>query len=87
MPNLAIGITLALALMIAGVLAWNAEATTLTSATTAHTTTSYSLLERTGCWLPGNCDVGQYRACDRRGRCKCLQCSGWYPWRANKPVH
>jgi hypothetical protein len=51
MRKLAIGITGAVALLLAGILAWNAEATTLTSAATAHTATNLSLVEQAGCWL------------------------------------
>jgi len=53
MRKLAIGITGAVALLLAGILAWNAEATTLTSVATAHPATNFSLVEKAGCWLPG----------------------------------
>ena len=43
---LAIGITGVVALLLAGILAWNAEATTLTSAATAHPATNFSLVEK-----------------------------------------
>ena len=64
MRKLAIGIAGATALMFAGILAWNAEATTLTSAATIHTETNDSLVEKAGCWLPGfpgECEIGQQR--------------------------
>lgn len=80
----------AVALVAAGVLAWNAEATTLTSSTTSHPRPSYSLVEKAGCWLPGlpgECDIGMYHSCDRHGHCKCVRCGGWYPWRENTPGH
>ena len=84
MRKLAIGITGAVALLLAGILAWNAEATTLTTATAAHAGTNYSLVEKAGCWLPGlpgECDIGMTHMCDRHGHCKCVPCDGWYPWR------
>jgi hypothetical protein len=84
MRKLVIGIAAAAALLMVGAIAWNAEATTLTSSTTAHPGTNYSLVEKAGCWLPGlpgGCDIGQQQVCDRHGRCKCAACPGWYPWR------
>jgi hypothetical protein len=81
MRKLVIGITVVVTLLLGGILAWNAEATTLTGATTVYPRTNFSLVEKAGCWLPGNCNIGQYQACDRRGRCKCTPCPGWYPWR------
>jgi hypothetical protein len=64
MRKLAIVITGAVALMLAGILAWNAEATTLTSAATVHPATHSSLVEKAGCWLPGlpgECEIGQQK--------------------------
>jgi len=91
MRKLAIVITGAVALMLAGILAWNAEATTLTSAATVHRATNSSLVEKAGCWLPGwpgECEIGQQKVCNRFGnRCHCAPCPGWYPWRENKPAH
>jgi hypothetical protein len=88
MRKLAIGIAAAVALMLAGILAWNAEATPLTGATTVPPATSHSLVEKAGCWLPGECDVGKHRVCDRFSHhCKCTPCPGWYPWREYKPGH
>jgi hypothetical protein len=83
MRKFAIGITGALALTIGGLVGWNAEAATLIG----HPQPNYSLVERAGCWLPGNCKIGDYQVCDRRGRCKCVPCPGWYPWRQPKPAH
>jgi hypothetical protein len=82
-----IGIAAATVLVLIGILAWNTEATALTGAVPAHLQNTMSLVEKAGCWLPGNCDVGQYQACDHRGRCKCMRCPGWYPWREYKPAH
>jgi len=84
MHKLTIGVTAAVALL-AEILVWNAEATTLSGATTVHPGANFSLVERAGCWLPGNCTIGDYQICDRRGRCKCKPCAGWYPWRAYTP--
>jgi hypothetical protein len=81
MRQLVIGITAAVTLLLGGILAWNAEATTLTGATTVHPGTNFSLVEKAGCWFPGNCKIGQTQICDRRGRCRCTPCPGWYPWR------
>jgi hypothetical protein len=91
MRKLVIGTSAAAALLLAGVLAWNAEATPLTRATTVPSGTNYSLVEKAGCWLPGlpgECDIGKHRVCNRFGnRCKCAPCPGWYPWREYKPAH
>jgi hypothetical protein len=92
MRKLALGITAALALMGAGVLAWNAEATTLSGAAIAHPEAQSALIEKAGCWLPGlpgECEIGQHKLCDRfhNKACKCAPCPGWYPWRDNKSAH
>jgi hypothetical protein len=85
MRKLAIGITGAVALMLFGILAWSAEATTLTGAATVHPETSQSLVQKAACWLPGlpgECEIGQHKVCNRCGnRCRCVPCPGWYPWR------
>jgi len=81
MRTLAIGITAAFALLLGGILIWNAKATPLMGAVTVQPRANFSLVEKAGCWLPGDCNIGQYQACDRRGRCKCAPCPGWYPWR------
>jgi hypothetical protein len=90
MRKLAIGITGAVALLLAGILAWNADATTLTSAATVRPATNSFLVEKAGCWLPGlpgECEIGQQKVCNRFGnRCHCAPCPGWYPWRENKPA-
>ena len=90
MRKLVIGITGTLALLLAGLLAWNVEASSLTSSTTARPGANYSLAEKAGCWLPGlpgECDIGMAHMCDRHGHCKCVPCDGWYPWREHKPAH
>jgi hypothetical protein len=48
---------------------------------------NYSLVERAGCWLPGlpgGCDIGESRVCDRYGK-RLYSGSGYHPsllWRA-----
>ena len=76
MRKLAIGITAAVALMLTGILAWNADATPLTGSTTARPGTNYSLVEKAGCkGLPGHCGVGKHKVCDRFSHaCKCVPC-------------
>jgi hypothetical protein len=77
MRTFAIGITAAVALMLGGILAWNAEATPLTGSTAARPATNYSLIEKVGCLLPGHCGVGKHKVCDRFSHaCKCAPCSG-----------
>jgi hypothetical protein len=92
MRKFLIGMTGAVALMLAGVFAWNAQATPLTDVNKARPGTSYSLVEKAGCWLPGlpgECEIGQHKVCDRfhNKGCKCAPCPGWYPWRDSKPAH
>jgi hypothetical protein len=87
-----IGLTGTAALLLAGILGWSAEATTLTGAATVHPATNYSLVEKAGCWLPGlpgECEIGQQKVCDRfhNKACRCAPCQGWYPWRNYKPAH
>ena len=85
MRKLAIAMAGVAAVILAGV-AWNAQATTMTAAIAVRPATSYSLLEHAGCWLPGlpgECELGQQKVCDRfhNKHCKCAPCPGWYPWR------
>ena len=92
MPKLAIAMAGVAALVPAAILAWNAEATTLTSAAAFHSETNHSLVEKAGCWLPGlpgECEIGQQKVCDRfhKKGCRCEPCPGWYPWRGSKPAH
>jgi hypothetical protein len=82
MRKLIVEITVAVALLLGGILTGNAEATTLTGGRSA---INFSLVQKAGCWLPGNCNIGDYQVCDRRGRCKCKPCPGWYPWREYRP--
>jgi hypothetical protein len=84
MRKFAIGITGAVTLMLVGSASQNTEAMTLA----VRPQPNYSLVERAGCWLPGlpgGCDIGESRVCDRYGkRCRCKPCPGWYPWRQYK---
>ena len=76
MRMLVIGITAATALLLAGALAWNAKATTLTGATIVRPGANYSLIEKAGCMLPGHCGVGNHKVCDRFSHvCKCVPCA------------
>src|SRR6476646_5424907 len=72
------------ALVLSGILAWTADATTLTSAAAVHPEANSSLVGKAGCWLPGlpgECEIGQQKVCNRFGnRCHCAPCPGWYPW-------
>jgi hypothetical protein len=82
-------ITGAMGLVLAGFLGWNAEATTLSGSVTTHPGTSHVLVLKAGCWLPGlpgECELAQRKVCDRHGHCKCVPCSGWYPWRTYQPA-
>jgi hypothetical protein len=91
MRKLTIGIAGTAALMLAGFLTWNAEATPLTGVTAVPSGMNHSLVEKAACWLPGlpgDCEIGQQRVCSPRGhRCRCAPCPGWYPWREYKPAH
>jgi len=84
-----IGIGMAM-LMLFGVSALSAGATTLIGSATSRPETNSSLVKKVGCWLPGlpgQCEIGQQMACDRHGkRCRCTPCPGWYPWRPYKPA-
>ena len=75
MHKLVFVIAATVALLLTGFLQWNAKATPMTAAATAHPKTNASLVERAGCWLPGNCTVGQYQLCDRRGALQVYQLS------------
>ena len=69
-----IGIAGTLALMLAGILAWDADATTLTNAAAGQRLANHSLVEKAGCWLPGlpgECELGQQKVCD------CFHKKGW----------
>jgi hypothetical protein len=90
MRKLIVGLAALTILVFAGLLTWTADATPLTGSATTHPVTSSSLVERTGCWLPGlpgECDVGMRKIYDRHGHWKCTPCPGWYPWRDSKPAH
>jgi hypothetical protein len=68
MRKLLIGIAGAVALLLAGMLVWNAEA--LTGTTTSRPTPNFSLVEQIGCRFPGICPAGQ-----RVMNGKCIPCT------------
>ena len=78
MRKLIIGSTAAVAVLLAG----HAEATPLTGATTVNPGTNYSLIEKTGCWLPFQCAIGRHRVRYWHSHCQCVPCSGhsWFYW-------
>src|SRR6476659_10241257 len=53
MRKLAIVTVATAALVLSGILAWTADATTLTSAAAVHPEANSSLVGKAGCWLPG----------------------------------
>jgi len=76
MRKMVIGIAEAVAVLVVGLLTWNAEATPLTGAADVRPGTNYSLVERAGC-------SGQRDACPSgwgqtsqisNGRVRCCQC-------------
>jgi hypothetical protein len=67
MRKVTIGITVALALLLAGILARNAGATPLTG--TVHRRTNYSLVEKAGCGFLDKCHIGKHLVCLRRQVC------------------
>jgi hypothetical protein len=75
MRKLAVAIGLAAAVLLAGGLAWNAEALTSnpTTANLPGVAKNYSPIEKTGCRRRGWCGWGRYRVCGPR-RCWCVRC-------------
>jgi hypothetical protein len=76
MRKLAIGITGAVALLLAGILAWNAQATPLIGSTTLRSAASHSLVEKAACVHQGplsRCPLGQHWNCGPQG-CGCVPC-------------
>lgn len=68
MRKIVFGITGAVVLLLAGILTWNAEATGLIGATTVHTGTSHSLVEKAGCGedeVDDVCEKGSMIACSK----------------------
>jgi hypothetical protein len=74
MSKLAIAIAAAVTLLPTG----HAEAT----ATAVKPETNYSLIQKTGCWWPLQCAMGQHQVCYVHGHCQCVPCSGhsWFYW-------
>jgi hypothetical protein len=80
MRKAVIGIVGAIALMLAGVLAWNAEATPLTGVTSTSPAMSHSLVERVACGVWGPvCGGGRTLVCRPLRGCWCAPC--WRRWR------
>lgn len=80
MTRLAPALTATAAALLAGLLTWKAEATTLTGAVSPSGATNYSLIQKTGCLLDGRyCRVGFHWVCGlppnpERRRCHCVPC-------------
>ena len=76
------------ALMLAGLLAWNAEATTLTGTVGQPPATHYSPVEKIGCGGVGRCGYGFHYVCGDYGRCGCVSCGyGYRPYVYHPYVH
>ncbi len=63
------------AMLLAGSLAWQADAATFKN--TARLSTAAATLnsvESTACWGWGACRPGWHRVCNWRGRCWCARC-------------
>ncbi|MGH6734727.1 MAG: hypothetical protein ACRECX_01405 [Methyloceanibacter sp.] len=75
MRKLAVAFGLAAAVMLAGGIAWKAEATNWKSATVNLPTVAktYSPVEKAGCFRRGRCGWGRYRVCGPL-RCWCAPC-------------
>jgi hypothetical protein len=71
------GVAGAATFMLAGILAWNAQATPLTGTGTLRAT--YSLVERAACGGWGVCRPGRTLVCRPLGGCWCARCG--YRWR------
>ena len=75
MRKLVIEVTGAVALLLAGILAWNAEATPLTGATTVRLGTKYSLVEKAGCSEADQCPMGQEVWGTQKDPIQCVSCT------------
>jgi hypothetical protein len=78
MPKLAIALAGAAALLFAGILTWNAEATPLAGAATG--LPNSSLVEKVGCYGGGICPFGRRWICPPYRPCWCAPC-GAYKYR------
>ena len=76
MRKLAIVLTATVAMLFAGLLAWKAQAATLTSAVTIGAKAqTYSPIGNTACYFWGRfCPPGRHWVCGPRGRCWCALC-------------
>jgi hypothetical protein len=78
MRKLMFALTAMGALMLAGLLTWSAEATTLAGTVGQPPATNYSPVEKVGCGGAGRCPYGLHWACGPYGRCACIACGGPY---------
>jgi hypothetical protein len=79
MRKVTIAFAATIALLVAGVLAWNAQAAPFAGTAPAK---NYSPIERVGCGGAGRCPWGRTWVCGPRG-CGCAPCGGGggYGWR------
>jgi hypothetical protein len=79
MRKVVFGLTGAVVLLVAGIFAWNAEATSLTGTIMVHPG-HYSLVEKAGCRRNGGfCPLGLRVKCSagsQPGKCQCVPCVG-----------
>jgi hypothetical protein len=75
MRKLAVVLGVAAAVLLAGGVAWKAEALTWNSASVnlPGVAKNYSPIEKAGCRIRGACGWGWYRVCGR-WRCWCVPC-------------
>ncbi len=75
MRMLAIALGLTAGMLVAGSLAWKADATTLSSGALnlPSAAKNYSPIEKAGCYRRGRCGFGWYRVCGAL-RCWCVPC-------------
>ena len=78
MRKLAPGITAAIVFLLANVLAWNVEATTLSGLISTQPGTNSSLLETVDCDSDAICPLGTLLSCSNPGgpdpQCECASC-------------
>jgi hypothetical protein len=80
MRKLAIVLTATLAMLFAGLLAWHAEATTVTGAVTIGAKMYSPIIEETGCRSnapavgANGCVRGTHQVCKKKTGCLCVAC-------------
>jgi len=77
MPKLAITLAAGLVMVLAGLFAWKADATTLGGAVGVPPVSNYSPVEKVGCGGYGRCPLGLRWTCGPY-RCWCAPCGGYY---------